>query len=71
MVKASIWIQVRDCCNWAGELVWNIWVKTKQLQIKEIRMPAMAISELDVLAFQEKKRNKDARSERGKKSCPN
>jgi hypothetical protein len=54
MVKASIEIQVKDC--WSGDtgLAWNICVKIKQLQTKEVKMPAMAMRELKVLEFKKK-----------------
>ena len=54
MVKPSIEIQAEDCWSWAGGLAWNIWAKTKQLQTKEVRIPAMAMRELDVLQRRQK-----------------
>lgn len=54
MLKLSVEIQDNDCWSWAGGLDWNICVKTKQLQIKEVRMPAMAMRELDVLQRRQK-----------------
>jgi len=55
IIKASRWIQLKDCCNSTGGLVLNIWVKTKQLQTKEVRIPAIAMRELDVLSRKEKR----------------
>ena len=55
MVKASIEIQARDCWSGTMGLAWYICVKIKQLQTKEVRMPAMAIRELDVLQRKEKR----------------
>jgi hypothetical protein len=55
MVRASIWIHVKDCCSWAGGLFWNIWVKTMQLQIKEIKIPEIAIRELVALELRKKR----------------
>jgi hypothetical protein len=55
MFKLSIWIQVKDCWSSAGGLAWNICVKTKQLQTKEVKMPAMAMRELDFLHFRKKR----------------
>jgi hypothetical protein len=55
MVKASKRIQARDCCNSDGGLVLKVCAKTKQLQTKEVRMPAIAIRKPDLLLFREKR----------------